>query len=113
LQISRIELKQGDQVKEISPGVALTQDELEWLMAERVDVLVNGETSQRRAVAMLVAQMVNNPADRRRLRRARPELRDSLRTALADGADDADAAVADNCRSALAQLWPEQALPAP
>ncbi len=68
LQLSRIQIKQGNQLVDISPGVQLTDAEMAQLLRGRIQVLASSDTADRRAVAMQLAHMTGDPAERERLR---------------------------------------------
>jgi len=105
LQLSRIQIKKGDQLVDLSPGVQLTDAEMAQLLRGRIQTLASRDTADRRAVAVQLAHMTGEPAERERLRPLGAPLLQELRTALFKGLNDPDPVVSANCRDALIGLW--------
>jgi hypothetical protein len=90
---------------EISPAAGLTQEDLEALMVDRIRLLREGEDRERRATALEVATMADDPAGRDLFLQLPQALGQRVRDALFGGLADPDPLVARNCRRALVGLW--------
>jgi hypothetical protein len=90
---------------EIGLAADMTQGDLEALMADRVRLLREGGERERRATALELATMADDPVGRDLLLQVSQPLGRQLRVALFDGLKDPDAVVVRNCRRALIGLW--------
>jgi len=104
-QISRIRVRREGQLLDLSQRIRLTNEELRQLMKSRIHLLASGALNERRAMALQLAHMTADPAERERLRDLGPDLLQELREALFAGLADEDTIVAANCRDALIGLW--------
>jgi tetratricopeptide (TPR) repeat protein len=105
LQLSRIQIRNGDKLVDLSQRTTLSGDELAQLMMGRIALLTSGAADDRRAMALQLAQMTADPAERERLAQLDGAVVRELRAALATGLNDDDPSVAANCRDALVGLW--------
>lgn len=105
LQLSRIQIKKGDQLVDVSQQAQPTDDDLAQLMLARVRLLASGAADDRRAMALQLAQITADPAERERLAQLDGRVVQELRSALVGGLNDEDTVVAANCREALVGLW--------
>ena len=105
LQLSRIQIRNGDKLVDVSQQAQPSDDDLAQLMLSRARLLASGAADDRRAMALQLAQITADPAERERLAQLDGVVVRELRTALAKGLNDEDAVVAANCRDALVGLW--------
>jgi tetratricopeptide (TPR) repeat protein len=104
-QAPRIQIKQGGQLVDLSPGSQLTDAEMAQLVRSRIQLLDSADAADRRAVAIQLAHITTDASDSDRLRPIGSPLTSELRTALFRGLNDADPVVSSNCRDALIGLW--------
>lgn len=103
--LSGIEPAGDGQVVDVTAGLPLSLRELENLVRGRISLLRAGGTNERRATAVELANMANEPDGREDVLRLRAPLQAELREALLNGLSDRDPLVVRSCRRGLAGLW--------
>jgi tetratricopeptide (TPR) repeat protein len=105
LQLSRIQIKQGNELVDLSEQVPLSDAELAQLIRARIQLLSSPDLNDRRATAAQLAHMTADPAERARLQQLGPAVTQELRSALFKALNDPDPVLAAECRDALVGLW--------
>jgi tetratricopeptide (TPR) repeat protein len=102
-QLSRIELPEDQEQVEITDEGATA--DARGLIESRIYLLEKGERNERRATAIQLAYLTEQPEARDAALHLDQSVREQLRRALLKGLNDPDEVVSENCRDALLALW--------
>lgn len=104
-RLSSIRIVEGDRVVDLEAEPPAAEGSPQEVLEASLELLGTGSTNERRATAIQLAYMANDPEEHDRLAALEPGLRSRVEEGLLIGLRSQDAAVAGGCARALIGWW--------